>query len=345
MTTRNIFRCPICGVFVMPKDDYRKQLARADAPWHCSTCSSSADHLETQYQCEHGHWVSENHTPGYCPTCAGEEDPITIQIVGQGEAEGEEPVLVPTGMDAEIDKLIQPWTTIATLPNMRRFDTINKAAPLIKLAHANGCYAAGGWPRWCMSPWSEDKVSPYGDIDFFGREQTSVQSFFEALMELDGAELRNSTRWSLHVTLPDTTLETWGLKPGTVLNLIRPDMDSQMATVGDPDRVVGRFDFTVSAAWIEWNETHQLMEFRCHSEFHRHERERELHLLDKRRPLSLIQRLMKYSRKGYSAPPKTIITVCMIAAQYEPVLQTYREWLHGEQALTEPELLELYRAM
>lgn len=77
-TKREVFQCPVCGFFVMPDTDFLEQLRRANDTWHCPSCTSDCDHYQTQFQCEAGHWWSDDYDE--CPVCLGNDNSDTIVL-------------------------------------------------------------------------------------------------------------------------------------------------------------------------------------------------------------------------------------------------------------------------
>lgn len=104
-----------------------------------------------------------------------------------------------------------------------------------------------------------------------------------------------------------------GLTAERVIKTTHPELgqvDLIRSTYADPIGCISTFDFTVACAAIDRNGV-----FYCHKEFFRHLAERTLVINDCSFPLSTMERIAKYARKGFTVAPAAIYAIAQRTKQ------------------------------
>jgi hypothetical protein len=220
---------------------------------------------------------------------------------------------------------------------------------VLELAIDNNCYIAGGYARWLASP--NRDPAPYGDIDIFGKEKFSTETLKDLLLaEIEGARVAYTSDWAYRIQVPvegsnpDSSLHT--------INLIRANNHAVYSTYGPPEKVVGRFDFTITMIWFdELSPVLKNGNRRLPVIFHHiygwddHESDRELHLSVFKHPVHTLERIIKYCNKGYTMDFKALARFLLLCTTHQPLLEAFTEWHAGRSCLTQPQIRDVYRSL
>jgi hypothetical protein len=202
--------------------------------------------------------------------------------------------------------------------------------------YEHDCFVAGGFVRWLVSP-HDSNVVPYGDIDIFGRTKEAAQNLHDRLLRSEHTTLTEETLWSWKLQYSPNPQETY------TINIVRVENDKVYRTFGDPKEVVGRFDFTVTMAWIEkLDPLGTPRRIYTDSRFLGDELHHRLHFNVIKHPISALRRVLRYARKGYRMNMENMARFLLEAHQYQEPLEELVGWFDGEVELTQPELNDVY---
>lgn len=165
--------------------------------------------------------------------------------------------------------------------------------PLLELLDNNGikCSVAGGCARWMLSP--NKDTPPAQDIDIYLFDNSSLDSASLVLTKAGFTNLLD-TKNAITFGPPQNSIQF-----GHLINvqLIKP-INSRY---GHPTSVIENFDLNVSQAAV-WLEDRELKGY-VSNHFMIGEEKLKIRVMNNDfNPLALMQRLCKYSAKGYTIP-------------------------------------------
>jgi hypothetical protein len=199
-----------------------------------------------------------------------------------------------------------------TLPVLRGSKEIEILWPLVQEYNVHVC---GGYARYCLSQ-SKNPI-PAGDIDLFPQDEKLHKALIDHIVRI-GFSVKNENE--LAVTFGDylsekqrkdaelEELEELDLKfyeynPKYIavprIQVIKPIKEGNMITTGNLIDILDRFDFTITRVALT-----SLNEGIADENFVEHDISRKLEIKHIHCPISSIQRVVKYSNKGYWLSPQ-----------------------------------------
>ena len=190
----------------------------------------------------------------------------------------------------EVYKSQEGWVEI---PVVRGFTEIQK---LFKMVDAVGAMILGGYVRYMCSP--AKKVTPASDVDVYCPSEV----VFEALrnnFKSKKFKMKTENDLALSYESFDKDHEFFGCPQ---VQLIKPMEEGVVVTMGDMEKILDNFDFTVVRIGLH-NTTQALAD----ADFMHDEEKHILRIKNIHCPISSTYRVMKYYRKGYWPTTRQIL--------------------------------------
>lgn len=178
------------------------------------------------------------------------------------------------------------------IPLLRGFSEIERLYGEITARKSIIC---GGYARYCASP-AENPERP-GDVDVFPLEAAAYEEV-RAFLLVEGFEVRHENEISL--TFKKHKDPKWVACP--TIQLIKPVVEGKVVTLGDMEKILENFDFTVVRAGIV-----SPKEVLVDEDFERDEKKRTLVFKNIHCPISSTFRVIKYTQRGYWIRPFEVL--------------------------------------
>lgn len=212
------------------------------------------------------------------------------------------------------------------IPIRRGFTEIRA---LYRLVTEHNGYICGGYARYVCSPTLDP--SDAADCDIYVRKEEN----FDPLKAILDKYLEQKHENAQSVTYKRTTKGK--LKFSPTVQLIKPRLVGAMVLVGEPETVLGNFDFTVTRACI-------ISPTRClvDDDFIDDEIGKKLVLKNIHCPISSTYRTIKYIKKGYWIRPREMLKLFLDWERRDPEYRMrIAEMLQQEGELSQQDIDEL----
>jgi len=192
-------------------------------------------------------------------------------------------------------------------------------------------FIAGSCARYFASLVKDEPI--YNDVDIFCNQEHDFNDVCYIALG-NGWKLKKESPNAVQFTKTFNGIEA-------VAEVIKPFKNDYMQTYGQPEEVVGQFDFPCVKTWFV-SET----ELYIDEQFDQDTKDRKLHITHINCPVAVAQRVAKYAQKGYTIGVREIMKL-FVEWERRPALYRQRllELLHENQDLTDEEFAELERLL
>lgn len=173
---------------------------------------------------------------------------------------------------------------------------------LLEVICKQDAFICGGFARVVCSP--NAKPIPSEDIDIYLYNKDSFNILakrLESIYYIKSKENDVSCVFT-YVVESDT------LHP--LINLIKPIESGHLHTFGEIDNILNNFDFTIARCGVYLNSDNEI-KARCDNDFENDERDHVLRIKNIHCPIAEVNRICKYTKRGYKIPLMEIVKCFM----------------------------------
>ncbi len=181
------------------------------------------------------------------------------------------------------------------IPLRRGFAEIK---PFFALGVIHQAVICGGYARFAASTRSAEDLVPASDVDLFPLASGEVSALRDAILALGFGVVRESP---VAISFKKKSEAETSLP---MPQIIKPVSEGSIQTVGTVEQILKRFDFTVARCAIV-SPTKVLAD----EHFLQDEENGRLRIKNVVCPISSVQRLMKYAKKGYHASNADVVRI------------------------------------
>lgn len=179
---------------------------------------------------------------------------------------------------------------------------LNPIQPVLELLENHNAFICGGYARYCASPNTGSRLVKAGDVDIYSQDEATFEALYAHFKSL-GMEIRHENDMAITWLKPKDKSNPYYGCP--VLQLIKPVDEGAIVAVGETEKILENFDFSVIRCAIVWQDDQYWV--LADSDFMRDEKKKYLRIKNIHCPISSMLRFMKYARKGYHTRPGQVM--------------------------------------
>ncbi len=187
-------------------------------------------------------------------------------------------------------------------------DVLNEILDVCELIEKHDASILGGFARYCAS--ESTTSNQVSDIDIFFKSQLQFNQFIGDFYKFKNVKFNKyykNTRYNK--TYESGNSITFEINVDNIavkcLQLIKPIDDNKILTVGEPEKIMSRFDFSITKAWIDKSFQH----VRIDKNLLNDDLHKKIRVLKIESPITALLRIQKYAKKGYHASPVEILNI------------------------------------